>query len=46
MMPFISDIIEIREFFREMRLILPLFENILLLIPAPRLIDLPEILYN
>jgi len=45
-MPFISDIVEIRELLRQMRLILPLFEDILLFIPAPRLIYLPEILYN
>lgn len=46
MMSFVSYIIEIRQLFRKMRLILPLLKYILFLIPTPRLIYFSKILNN
>lgn len=46
MMPFICDIIKIWEFFGQLRLILSLFEHILLLVPTPRLIYFSKVLNN
>jgi len=42
-MSFIGNIVEIWKFFRQLGLILSLFKDILLLIPAPWLVDLSKI---
>lgn len=45
-MAFINNVVKFREFFRQLRLVLPLFKDILLLIPVPWRVDFAKILYN
>ena len=46
MMSLIGNVVEIWKLFRQLGLILTLFEDILLFVPAPRLIDFSEVLNN
>ncbi len=43
-MSLISDIVEVRQFFRELRFVLTLLEDVLLFIPTPGLINLSKVL--
>jgi hypothetical protein len=46
MMSLIGNVVEIWKLFRQLGLILTLFEDILLFVPAPWLIDFSEVLNN
>lgn len=45
-MPFVSNVVKVRQLLGQRSSVLPLLEHVLFLVPEPRRVDFPEIFYN